>query len=52
MVGVFNVYCGNEGRVVSRKFFVFVSSGWLIFSRAVPGLAGKGRFRNFRLKVR
>ena len=42
MVGVFNVYCGNEGRVISRKFFVLVCSGWLIYSRAVPGLVGNG----------
>ena len=38
MVEVFKVYCGNEGRVISRKFFVFVCSGWLIYSLAVLGL--------------
>ena len=25
-------------RVISRKFLVFVCSGWLIYSLAVPGL--------------
>ena len=26
-LGVFNVYCGNEGKVISRKFFVLVCCG-------------------------
>ena len=41
-VGVFNVYCGNDGRVILKIFFVFVCSGWLMYSRAVPGLVGNG----------
>ena len=51
-LGVFNVYCGNEGQVIARKFFVFVCCGRLIYSQAVPRLVGNGLFGNFRLKVR
>ena len=42
LLGVFNVYCGNEGKVISRKFFVLLCCGCLIYSRVVPGLVGNG----------
>ena len=41
-LGAFNVYCGNEGKVIARKSFVLVCCGSLIYSQAVPGLVGNG----------
>ena len=50
--GVFKVYCGNEGKAMAKNSFVLVCLGWLMYSRAVPGFAGKGWLGNFLLKVR
>ena len=46
------MYCGNKGKVIAKNSFVLVCFGWLIYSRAVPGFAGKGWLGNFLLKVR
>ena len=42
LVEVFKVFCGNEGKVIARNLIVFVCSGWLIYSLAVPGLVVYG----------
>ena len=51
-LGVFKVYCGNEGKVIARKSFVLVWCGGFIYLQTVLGLVGNGWFGNFLLKVR